>query len=66
VEDRLSELENKTEIKEKTEEIFVKQHKSCKRNTRDLSNSIERPTLRTWALKKKRCKPKGYKTYSIK
>jgi hypothetical protein len=32
VEDRLSELEDKIEIKGKTEELLVKQLKTCKRN----------------------------------
>jgi hypothetical protein len=33
----------------------------------ELRDSIERPNLRIMALKKeKRCKPKGYITYSIK
>jgi septal ring factor EnvC (AmiA/AmiB activator) len=31
VEDRISELKDKIEIKEKTEEILVKQLKSCER-----------------------------------
>jgi hypothetical protein len=31
-EDRISELEDKIETKEKAEEILVKQWKSCKRN----------------------------------
>jgi archaeosine-15-forming tRNA-guanine transglycosylase len=41
VEDRISELKDKIEIKEKTEEILVKQ-----RNMQELSNSIKRPNLR--------------------
>jgi TolA-binding protein len=32
VEDRISELEDKIEIKEKTEELLVKQLKTCERN----------------------------------
>jgi hypothetical protein len=32
VEDRISELKDKIEIKEKTEEILVKQLKSCEKN----------------------------------
>jgi hypothetical protein len=32
VEDRIKELNDKIEIKEKAEEYLVKQHKSCERN----------------------------------
>jgi hypothetical protein len=35
VEDRISELEDKIEIKGKTEELLVKQLKSCKRNSKN-------------------------------
>jgi hypothetical protein len=42
VEDRISELEDKIEIKEKTE-LLVKHLKSCARNMQD---SIKRPNLR--------------------
>jgi chromosome segregation ATPase len=46
VEDRFSELEHKIEMKEKTEEILVKQLKSCERNMQELRDSIKRPNLR--------------------
>jgi chromosome segregation ATPase len=46
VEDGTSELEDKIEIKEKMEEILVKQLKSCERNMQKLSDSIKRPNLR--------------------
>jgi hypothetical protein len=48
VDDRISELKDKTEIKEKKtpEGILVKQLKSCERNMQELSNSIKRPNLR--------------------
>jgi ribosomal protein L39E len=46
VEDRISELKDKIEIKEKTEEILVKQVKSCEKNMQELSESIRRPNLR--------------------
>jgi Mg2+ and Co2+ transporter CorA len=36
VEDRISELEDKIQIKEKTEEILVKQLKNCGRNMQEL------------------------------
>jgi TolA-binding protein len=35
VEDRLSELEDKVEIKGKTEELLVKQLKNCERNSKN-------------------------------
>jgi hypothetical protein len=46
VEGRFSELEDKIEIKEKTEELLVKQLKSCERNIQELTDSINRPNLR--------------------
>jgi septal ring factor EnvC (AmiA/AmiB activator) len=45
VEERISEFENKMEIKGKTEELLVKQLKSCERNMQQLTNSIKRPNL---------------------
>jgi hypothetical protein len=50
-EDRISELENEMEIKGKTEELLLKQLKSCEQNIQELTNSIKRPS---WALKKKK------------
>jgi hypothetical protein len=46
VEDRLSQLEDKIEIKEKTEDILVKKLKSCERNMQEHSDAIKRPNLR--------------------
>jgi hypothetical protein len=43
VEDRLSELKDKIEIKEKTEEFLVKQLKSCERNMQELRNQKTKP-----------------------
>jgi hypothetical protein len=65
-EDRISEFEDKMEIKGKTEELLVKQLKTCKRNMQELTDSIKRPNLRSWTLKKKRCKQKGFIIYSTK
>jgi chromosome segregation ATPase len=45
-EDRNSELEDKMEIKRKTEELLVKQLKSCERNMQELTDSIKKPNLR--------------------
>jgi chromosome segregation ATPase len=50
VEDKLSELEDKIEIKEKTEEILVKQLRSCERNMQELSDSIKRANLRIMGI----------------
>jgi hypothetical protein len=46
VDNRLSELKDKMEIKEKTEEILVKQFNSCEKNMQELSNCIKRPNPR--------------------
>jgi chromosome segregation ATPase len=53
-EDRLSEIEDEMEIKGKTEELLVKQLKTCDRNIQELTDSIKRPNLRIMASKKKR------------
>jgi chromosome segregation ATPase len=67
VEDRISELEDKMEIKGKTEDLLVQQLKNCKRNMQELTDFIKRPNLRIWALKKeKRSNEKGFIMYSIK
>jgi septal ring factor EnvC (AmiA/AmiB activator) len=41
VEDRISELNDKIEIKGKTEEQLVKQLKPCERKMQELTNSIK-------------------------
>jgi Mg2+ and Co2+ transporter CorA len=41
-EDRISELENKMEIKGTTEELLVKQLQTCERNMQELTNFIKR------------------------
>jgi hypothetical protein len=46
VEDRISELEDKMEIKGKTEQLLVKQLKICERNMQELTNSIKTQNLR--------------------
>jgi chromosome segregation ATPase len=46
VEDRISELEDQMEIKGKTEELLVKQLKTCESNMQKLTNSIKRQNLR--------------------
>jgi hypothetical protein len=44
-EDRISELQDEMVIKGKTEELLVKQLKTCERNMQELTNSIKRPNL---------------------
>jgi chromosome segregation ATPase len=45
-EDRISELEDEMEIKGKTEELLVKQLKTCERNMQELKDSTRRLNLR--------------------
>jgi chromosome segregation ATPase len=45
-EDRISELEDEMAIKGKTEELLVKQLKTCERNMQELTDSIKRPNMR--------------------
>jgi chromosome segregation ATPase len=44
--DRISELEDEMAIKEKTEELLVKQLKTCEKKMQELTDSIKRPNLR--------------------
>jgi chromosome segregation ATPase len=46
VKDRISELEAEMEIKGKTEELLVKQLKTCERNMQELTDSTKKPNLR--------------------
>jgi hypothetical protein len=66
VEDRISELKDKTEIKEKTEELLVKQLKTCKRNIQELTNSIKRLNLRIMGIEEEKIQKRGFKIYTIK
>jgi chromosome segregation ATPase len=45
-EDKISELEDEMAIKGKTEELLVKQLKTCEKNIQELTDSIKRPNLR--------------------
>jgi hypothetical protein len=45
-EDRISELEDEKAIKGKTEELLVKQLKTCEKKVQELTGSIKRPNLR--------------------
>jgi hypothetical protein len=50
VEDRISEIKDKIDIKEKTE-LLDKRLKSCKKNTQKLSDSIKRRNLQIMGIK---------------
>jgi chromosome segregation ATPase len=50
VEHRISKLEDKIEIKEKNEELLVKQLKTYKRNMQEITNSIKTPNLRIMGI----------------
>jgi chromosome segregation ATPase len=50
-EDRISELKDKMEIKGKTEELLVKQLKTCERNMKKLTDSTKRPNLKIMGIK---------------
>jgi hypothetical protein len=47
---RISELEDKMEIKGNTKELLVKQLKTCERNMQELTNYIKRPNLRIMGI----------------
>jgi superfamily II RNA helicase len=48
--ERISELEDKIEIKGKTEELLLKQLKTCERNKQEVTDSIKRPNLRIMGI----------------
>jgi hypothetical protein len=48
-EDRISGLDE-IEIKGKTEELLVKQLKTCEKNMQELTNTIKRPNLRIMGI----------------
>jgi hypothetical protein len=56
-------------IKGKTEELLVRQLKSCERNIQELTDSTKRPNLRIMGIAEgveKRCKQKELIIYSTK
>jgi septal ring factor EnvC (AmiA/AmiB activator) len=59
VEDRTSELKDKIETIEKTEEILVKQLKCCERKMKELSKYIKRPNLRLMDIEGEEVQAKG-------
>jgi Mg2+ and Co2+ transporter CorA len=50
-EDRISELEVEMVIKGKTEELLVRQLKSCERNMQEFTNSIKKPNMSITGIK---------------
>jgi chromosome segregation ATPase len=51
--DKISELKYKIEIKRKTEELLVRQLKSCERNMQELTHSLKRPNLRIMGIEER-------------
>jgi chromosome segregation ATPase len=51
-EERISELEDEMVIKGKTEELLVKQLKTCEKQMQELTDSIKRPNLRIMGIEK--------------
>jgi chromosome segregation ATPase len=49
-EDRMSELEDEIAIKGKTEELIVKQLKTCEKKIQEFTDSIKRPKLRIMGI----------------
>jgi hypothetical protein len=50
IEDRISELEDEMVIKGKTEELLIKQLKTCEKKMQELTDSIKRPNLRIMGI----------------
>jgi hypothetical protein len=59
VEDRILELDEKIDIKEKTEELLDERLKSCKRNMQELSNSIKIQNLGIMDIEGEEVQAKG-------
>jgi hypothetical protein len=66
VEDRNSELEDKVKIKEKVEEILVKQFKNFVGNMQQYSDSIKRPNMRIMGIEEEEVHTTGYVIYLIR
>jgi hypothetical protein len=65
-EDKISELEDKMEIKGKTEELLIKQLKTCD-SMQELTASIKRPNLRIMSIEEgEEVQAKGIHIYSSK
>jgi chromosome segregation ATPase len=51
--DRISKLEDEMAIKRKTEELLVKQLKTCEKKIQELTDSIKRTNLRIMGIRKR-------------
>jgi chromosome segregation ATPase len=58
-EDRISELEDEMAIKGKTEELLVKQLKTCEKKMQELTDSVKRPNLRIMGNEEEEVQAKG-------
>jgi chromosome segregation ATPase len=58
-EHRISELEDEMIIKRKTEELLVKQLKTCEKKMQELTDSIKRPKLRIMSIEEEEVQAKG-------
>jgi hypothetical protein len=59
----MSECEDEMAIKGKTEELLLKQLKTCERNIQKLTNSIKRPNLRLMDIEEgEEVQPKGIRS----
>jgi hypothetical protein len=57
---QISELEDEMEIKGKTEELLLKQFKTCERNMQELTDFVKGPNLRIMGIEEgKKVQPKG-------
>jgi chromosome segregation ATPase len=54
-EDTISELEDEMAIKGKTEELLVKQLKTCEKKMQEITDSIKRPNLRIMGIEEGEC-----------
>jgi hypothetical protein len=59
VDSKISGIEDKIGIKEKIEEFLHKRLKSHKRNTQELSDSIQKPNLQITGIKEEEVQAKG-------
>jgi hypothetical protein len=62
LEDRISELKDKIEIKEK----YIVKLESCERSVQEFSDSTKRPNLRIMGIEEEEMQAKGIVIYSIK
>jgi Mg2+ and Co2+ transporter CorA len=66
-EDRISELEDEIVIKGKTEQLLVKQLKTCEKKMQELTDSIKTPNLRIMGIEEgEECKQRECVIYSTK